>query len=114
MTVQDIADALGMTCAAGSSGMDREVTSGYASDLLSDVMGHARDGAIWVTSQVHQNVVAVALLLNLSAVVIVGGLELMEDAAAKAEARGMPMLSTELSAFEAVGRLYRLGVGGEA
>ena len=113
MTVQDIADALGMTCVAGSPEMDREVTSGYASDLLSDVMGHAQDGAIWVTSQVHQNVVAVALLLNLSAVVIAGGLELMEDAAGKADARGMPMLSTELPAFEAVGRLYQLGVRGE-
>ena len=43
MTVQDIADAIGMTCVAGSSGMDREVTSGYASDLLSDAMGHAQD-----------------------------------------------------------------------
>ena len=113
MTVQEIADALGMTCLAGSSGMDREVTSGYASDLLSDVMGHAQDGAIWVTSQVHQNVVAVALLLNLSAVVIAGGLALMEDATGKADARGMPMLSTRLPAFEAVGRLYQLGVRGE-
>jgi predicted transcriptional regulator len=113
LTVQEIADALGMACVAGSSGMDREVTSGYASDLLSDVMGHARDGAIWVTSQVHQNVVAVALLLNLSAVVIAGGLQLMEDAAARADARGMPMLSTELPAFEVAGRLYRLGVRGE-
>ena len=56
---------------------------------------------------------AAVLLLNLSAVVIVGGLELMEDAAAKAEARGMPMLSTQLPAFEAVGRLYQLGVRGE-
>ena len=113
MTVQEIADALGMTCAAGNSGMDREVTSGYASDLLSDVMGHAQDGAIWVTSQVHQNVVAVALLLNLSAVVIAGGLELMEDAADKADARGVPVLSTRLPAFEVVGRLYQLGVRGE-
>jgi predicted transcriptional regulator len=113
LTVQEIADALGMACVAGGSGMDREVTSGYASDLLSDVMGHARDGAIWVTSQVHQNVVAVALLLNLSAVVIAGGLQLMEDAAARADARGMPMLSTELPAFEVAGRLYRLGVRGE-
>ena len=113
MTVQEIADALGMTCVAGRQGMDREVTSGYASDLLSDVMGHAAEGAIWVTSQVHQNVVAVALLLNLSAVVIAGGLQLMEDAVAKADARSMPMLSTRLPAFETVGKLYQLGVRGE-
>ncbi len=46
-------------------------------------------------------------------VVIAGGLQLMEDAAGKADARGMPVLSTELPAFEAVGRLYQLGVRGE-
>ncbi|HAI87901.1 MAG TPA: serine kinase [Firmicutes bacterium] len=113
MTVSEIASVLGMTCVAGREAMDREVTSGYASDLLSDVMGHAPEGAIWVTSQIHQNVVAVALLLNLSAVVIAGGLELMEDAIVKADARSMAMLATPMSAFEAVGRLYQLGVRGE-
>ncbi len=113
MTVSEIANALGMTCAAGREAMGREVTSGYASDLLSDVMGHAPEGAIWVTGQIHQNIVAVALLLNLSAVVIAGGLAPAEDALAKADARSMPMLTTPMSAFETVGRLYRLGVRGE-
>jgi len=55
----------------------------------------------------------VALLLNLSAVVIAGGLSLMEDATAKADARSMAMLSTDLPAFEVVGRLYELGVRGK-
>jgi len=113
VTVREIADTLGFRCVAGGRSLDREVTSGYASDLLSDVMGNASDGGIWLTSQVHQNVVAVALLLDLSAVVIAGGLEMNDDAIARAEAEGVPILSTEMSAFEAVGRLYELGVRGD-
>lgn len=113
MTVRDIAAALGLRCVAGGKSLDREVSSGYVSDLLSDVMGNASDGSLWVTSQVHQNVVAVALLLDLAAVVIVGGLEMNDDALAKAEAEGVPVLATEMSAFEAVGRLYELGVRGD-
>lgn len=113
MTVREIADTLGLTCIAGERSLDRGVSSGYVSDLLSDVMGNASDGGIWVTSQVHQNVVAVALLLDLAAVVIAGGLEMNDDAVARAEAEGVPVLSTEMSAFEAVGRLYELGVRGD-
>ncbi|HOB41865.1 MAG: DRTGG domain-containing protein [Bacillota bacterium] len=114
MTVREIAAVLGMKCVAGGVGLDREVSSGYVSDLLSDVMANASDGGIWVTSQVHQNVVAVALLLDLAAVVIAGGLEMNEDAIARAEAEGMPILSTKMSAFETVGRLYELGVRGDS
>ncbi|MDD2200977.1 MAG: DRTGG domain-containing protein [Firmicutes bacterium] len=113
MTVQEIADILGLRCVAGGKSLEREVSSGYVSDLLSDVMGNARDSGIWVTSQVHQNVVAVALLLDLAAVVIAGGLEMNDDALAKAKAEGVPVLSTKMSAFEAVGRLYELGVRGD-
>lgn len=113
MTLREIADALGLVCIAGCSSLDREVEAGYSSDLLSDVMGRAKDGAIWVTSQVHQNVVAVAALLNLSAVVVVGGLTMNADAVEKAEARGIPVLTTQMTAFETVGKMYALGVRGE-
>ncbi|MCR4426366.1 MAG: DRTGG domain-containing protein [Firmicutes bacterium] len=113
MTVRELAQALELDCIAAHIGLDREVTSGYVSDLLSDVMANARAGAVWVTSQVHQNVVAVALLLDLAAVVIVGGMALQEDAVEKAEARGIPVLTTRMPAFEVVGRMYSLGIRGE-
>ncbi len=43
------------------------------SDLLSDVYAGAKEGDLWITLQLHQNIVAVAFLNNLAGIVIVGG-----------------------------------------
>ena len=56
-----------------SSAAEREIQGGYASDLLSDVMGNSREGDIWVTMQKHVNIVAVAQLNGLAAIVLVNG-----------------------------------------
>lgn len=91
---------------------DGEVTSGYASDLLSDVMGNAPSGAIWVTMQCHPNVVAVASLLNLAAVVLVGNASPDEPTLERARSSDVALLHSDFTAFETVGRLYALGVKG--
>ena len=75
MTVREIAEKLNLKVFSGAGGLDREVTGGYVSDLLSDVMGFARDGEVWVTLQTHKNVMAIASLKELAAVVIVKGFE---------------------------------------
>ena len=49
------------------------ITGGYTSDLLSDVMGHADEGQIWITLQTHRNIMAVASLKDLAAIVVVKG-----------------------------------------
>ena len=112
MKLHEVVDKLGLTVKAGQAGLDREVTGGYASDLLSDVIANAREGDIWVTLQVHENVVAVSLLAKVAAVIMVGGREPAADTALKAEAEGIPMLSTEMSTFETVALLSDLGIRG--
>lgn len=112
MTVGEIAAALDLTVAAGRAGLDREVTGGYVSDLLSNVMGFAAPGSIWVTMQGHQNIVAVASLAGLAAVVVAGGATLESETLAKAEGEGIALLTTDLPSFELVGQLYRRGVPG--
>jgi hypothetical protein len=91
---------------------DVEVQSGYASDLLSDVMGNAPSGSVWVTMQCHPNVVAVASLLNLAAVVLVGGATPDEQTLKRATETKVTLLHSDYTAFETVGRLYILGVRG--
>ena len=80
MTVREIAEKLNLRVFSGEAGLDREVTGGYVSDLLSDVMGFAKDGSVWVTLQTHKNVMAIATLKELAAVVIVKDFEPEEDA----------------------------------
>ena len=61
MTVKDIIEKLDLQC-LNEANLDAEVTGAYASDLLSDVMGNARSGQVWITMQTHKNVSAIASL----------------------------------------------------
>jgi hypothetical protein len=90
----------------------REVGGGYASDLLSDVMGNGQEGDLWVTMQKHVNIVAVAQLKGLAGIVLVNGRQLEPEAAARAEEEHVPVIRTSLPAFDVVGILYGLGVRG--
>jgi hypothetical protein len=112
MTVADLVDRLGLKVRTGKDKLGKTVTGGYASDLLSDVMGHAKEGTVWVTLQAHPNVVAVAVLKEIAAIVLIHGREPQEDTVARAEAEGVVILVADLPAFELVGRLYAMGVTG--
>ncbi len=87
---------------------DIEVTGGYTSDLLSDVMGNAVEGQVWITLQNHKNVMAVASLKDLAAVVLVKNIQPEEGFLAQSEEEGVPVLGTGLEAFEMSGELYAL------
>jgi predicted transcriptional regulator len=113
MTVSEAAEKIrGTVLAAASSAAQREIRGGYASDLLSDTMGNSREGDIWVTVQKHVNIVAVAQLKNLAAIVVVNGRTPEPDALARAEEERIPIVATELPAFDVAGILYGLGVTG--
>ncbi len=108
MTVKDITDQLQLKIFAGASGMNREVTGGYVSDLLSDVMGHAQEGQLWITLQTHKNVMAIASLKELSAIIFVQGFEPDMDTRDLAEKEGIPLLGTTLPTFDITGKIYNL------
>jgi hypothetical protein len=97
---------LKVSCAEGNLGKD--VKGGYVGDLLSDVMANSKEGDIWITRQVHQNIVAVASLKDLAGIILIQGSEPAHDTAAKADAEGIPILVTEMPAFEIVGQIYKL------
>lgn len=110
MTVGDFVERLPLTVVAAKNGLDNQVTGGYVSDLLSNVMGFAAAGNVWVTMQGHQNIIAVASLAGLAAVIVAGGIEPEKETAQKAESEGVTLLTTKLPCFELVGQLYQLGI----
>ncbi len=113
MTVRQLVADMGLAVRAGSAGLDRSVTGGYASDLMSDVMANAREGNVWVTLHRHPNVVAVAVNGGLAAVVLVNGREPEEATREKAEQENVPLLVSALPAFELVGRMHRAEIPGQ-
>jgi hypothetical protein len=112
MNVAEAAQKLEGKLIAGNAEAGREIQGGYASDLLSDVMGNSHEGDVWITLQKHVNVVAVAQLNGLAAIVLVNGRNPEPDTAAKANEIGIPIISTPLQAFEAIGILFSQGVRG--
>jgi len=114
MTVRDAVSKLGFSVCSGGKELDREITGGYSGDLLSDVIANSSVGNVWVTMQVHVNIVAVAVLKELSAIIIVNGRQPADETVKKAGEESVPILSSTLPAFEVAGKLYFLGVSGIA
>lgn len=108
MTVNDIKEKLSLTLLGGESGLENTVSGGYVSDLLSDVMGNADAGFVWVTLQTHKNVMAIASLKDLAAVILINSNMPEEDTLQQSNEEGIPLLGTSLSAFEVAGKLYEL------
>ena len=83
---------------------------GYASDLLSCVVAGAQPGNLWVTLQAHMNVVAVASLREVSAVILTENAQPEADVIEKANEQGVVLLSTEKPSYEVVGKLWEMGI----
>lgn len=85
-----------------------EVTGVYISDLLSDVMANSKKNELWMTLQVHPNIVAVATLKELSGIILVNGRQPEEETLQRAEAAGIPVMTSDLPAFQLAGKLYKI------
>lgn len=109
MTLQEVADILKATVHSGRDQLDKPVTSGYASDMLSEVMAHARAGQLWFTVQTNLNVPAVALLLDLGGIVITGGNRPEPAVITKGNENGMVIMNTPFTTFEAISLLCKAG-----
>jgi predicted transcriptional regulator len=84
---------------------------GYCGDLLSEIMGNAPAGCAWLTVQGHQNIVAVAVLREMSAIIITGGQEPDEETIQKADQEGIPILRWPNSSYRLAGLIFGAGVG---
>jgi len=112
MKVKQIIEKLNLKVKAGANRLDNEITGGYASDLLSDVLANSEKGNIWVTLQIHQNIIAIASMKELSGIVIINGREPEEITIKKAVTENIPIMVSKMTAFELIGKLYTLGIAG--
>jgi predicted transcriptional regulator len=108
MKITDIITELNLKIVSGHNGLSNEITGGYVSDLLSDVMGNAKEGQIWITLQTHQNIIAVASLKDISAIIIVKEFIPEADTIEKSNIENIPVLITDLDTFNITGRLFDL------
>ena len=89
---------------------EKTAEEGYASDMLSCVMSGAKHNSMWVTLQSHLNIIAVASLLDLAAIIVTEGNIPEPSVIHKANQEGIVLLSTEKPTFQVAGRLWELGI----
>jgi len=99
MKVHDIITLLESEMHTKTTDDDTEITGGYTSDLLSDVMGNAAEGDVLITIQAHKNTVAVANLVGMPAIVLCNGRAAPEDMVRLAEEQGIAIITSPLNQF---------------
>lgn len=108
----EIVNKLDLNVLAGENLENKCVRGVYICDLLSNVMAHGQADNLWITIQTHQNVLAVATLLNFSAILLPEGLKPEQSVLDKACKEKIVILQSPQSAFELAGKLYEMGLRG--
>ncbi|HNX58187.1 MAG TPA: hypothetical protein PKK43_03750 [Spirochaetota bacterium] len=85
---------------------DREVETGYTSDLLSDVMGNAEEGSVLITIQAHRNTIAVAQQLEFPAIIICNNRPVPSEMESSAVENGIAVMRTEDNQFVTSYKVY--------
>ena len=107
MTVEQLANTDGFEPIVISD-KKREILGGYAGDLLSWVMGRAKEGDAWITIMSNANTVAVCTLADPACIVLAEGVEPEPDMLRRAKEQGVNVIATKLDSFSASVRIAAL------
>jgi hypothetical protein len=110
MKLSELINITGLNSVTDVFEPDKEITGAYTSDLLSDVIANSKKDQIWITLQTHQNIVAVASLKEIAAIVIVMDKDIGADTLEKANSEKITILRTGLTAFQISGMIYESGI----
>jgi len=111
MNLQQIIENLNLTVLTDSRDFTAiQPDGGYTSDLLSCVMAGAKGNYLWITLQAHLNIVAVAALLEVAAIIITEDAKPDPATIAKANEQGVILLSTPKPTYEVDGKLWEMGI----
>ena len=112
MNLQDVQKLLNATVHTGQEFLDRTVETCCGSDLMSDVLAFTKCNTLLCTGLTNLQVVRTADMTDLCAIVIVRGKTPSEEVVEAAAENNLPVMSTELTLFDACGVLYNAGIRG--
>ncbi|HPS92891.1 MAG: DRTGG domain-containing protein [Syntrophaceae bacterium] len=112
MTLAEVKKILDADIIVGEEKIGMEVNTGFAADLMSDVLAFAKEGSILLTGLTNPLVVRTADTLDLSAIIFVRGKRPAPDAIKLADEKNIPLLATRYIMFESCGRLFAAGMHG--
>ena len=101
---------LGGELICGDMGLDREVVTCFAADMMSDVLAFSAPHALLITGLATVQSVHTADVAECVGILLVGGKRPNPDALRLGLSRHMPILSTPHSMYESCGVLYAHGL----
>jgi len=90
--------------------MEKEIYTVCGSDLMSDVLTFIKPKALLLTGLTNPQVIRTAEVAEIAAICFVRGKQPQEATINLAIEKGIPLLKTRYSMFEACGRLYVSGL----
>ena len=108
MQINILAEKLGWKLLTECDGGDRTAEGCYCGDLLSWVMSRAEEGNVWLTVMGNVNSIGVAVLAELSCIILTENAPLDDDAKKRAEENGVVVLTTAENAYETAARIAKV------
>jgi predicted transcriptional regulator len=106
MRLVDLKEIIDARVIYGESNLEREVSSFYASDLMSDILATARESGVLITAMIQPQVIRTAQMLDLIGIVFVSGKCPPDETLKLAKEIEIPILVTKYSMFETCGKIY--------
>ena len=112
MKLREIKEILNADVIVGEDKLDIEVKTAFGADLMSDVLAFAKAGSVLLTGLTNTQVVRIANVLDIAAIILVRGKKPPAEAISLAKDLHIPILITKYILFETAGRLYAKGIVG--
>lgn len=112
MTLEEISRVLDAHPVGRARSAGKNIRMACGCDLMSDVLAFIKADALLLTGLTNLQVVRTAEIADVAAICFVRGKEPAAETIALADAKGIPLLVTELPLYESCGRLYREGLPG--
>lgn len=80
--------------------LTKEINGCYCSDLLSHCMSNISEGNLWITVQVNINIIAIAVLTELSAIIVSQDMSIDKTVIDKAKEENVTLLRSKLPSYE--------------
>jgi len=106
MTINQLAEKLELTKLSGET--DKDVESCYISDLLSRVLGGCQPGDVWITVQTSLNMIAVAVMTDVSCVILPEGLTAPDNVVEKANEEDFTIFTSKETAYSLAVKISQL------
>ncbi len=110
MKISKLAEVLNADLFCESNLLDGEVTSAFASDMMSDVLAYAKTQDILLTGLCNPQAVRTAVMLDMKCVVLVRGKTPSDEMVELAKDNGIALIASKQKMFQACVTMYDNGI----